>query len=275
MSEESVRETPTQNIIENELNTGIVIAGAYADKLRRTLFAQLREYVKKNKDTAREIARASGEVNRLLYIILIENLKCEKGDAVRVRIKYRYDPAQNRVTWDYDTLKIEYFKRIPDEDVEKVVKKIMSEKLEEIKKQYMTAPSREEAEKILRGEAVEEWREETKPLEKEGEDIVQNIGSTDPIGETMHGGVVFKLVSKSGDNIGIASIEPLAGEWIVDAIVIYRGKAYRIRGKLAESKDKYLQQPMKLVEEISRHKPLPISEEDARKTIEGKMGELV
>jgi len=40
--------------IENELSTGLVIAGAYADKLRRTLFAQLRDLVKKNRDFARK-----------------------------------------------------------------------------------------------------------------------------------------------------------------------------------------------------------------------------
>ncbi|MEM4561623.1 MAG: DUF2258 domain-containing protein, partial [Desulfurococcaceae archaeon] len=30
---------------QRELNTGLVIAGAYADKIRRTLFAQLSELV--------------------------------------------------------------------------------------------------------------------------------------------------------------------------------------------------------------------------------------
>ncbi len=279
----SQEETQTSEIIENELNTGLVIAGAYADKLRRTLFAQLRDYVKKNKEFAREVARAAGEVNRLLYIILVENLKSDKGDAVRIRIKYKFDPREMKIRWEYDTLRIEFFKRQPDEQVNEVAKKVIKEKLKEVMEQYAEAPSREEAEEAMR-EALEtkeakeeatEATETTQPIEKTEENIVDLIGSVDPIGETASEGVVFKVTSKEGENIGLISLEPRAGEWIIDAIIIHAGKAYRMYTKASKDKQTYMDNPSSLVEELSKSKPVPISSEDARKLIEGKMGEII
>ena len=279
----SQEETQTSEIIENELNTGLVIAGAYADKLRRTLFAQLRDYVKKNKEFAREVARAAGEVNRLLYIILVENLKSDKGDAVRIRIKYKFDPREMKIRWEYDTLRIEFFKRQPDEQVNEVAKKVIKEKLKEVMEQYAEAPSREEAEEAMR-EALEtkeakeeatEATETTQPIEKTEENIVDLIGSVDPIGETASEGVVFKVTSKEGENIGLISLEPRAGEWIIDAIIIHAGKAYRMYTKASKDKQTYMDNPSLLIEELSKSKPVPISSEDARKLIEGKMGEII
>jgi hypothetical protein len=214
-----------KEIIEKELSTGLVIAGAYANKLRRTLFAQLRDLVKQNKEFAREVARASGEINRLLYIILVENLKCDKGDVVRIRVKYRVDPREWRITWDYDTLRIEYFKRQPDEEVMKIAKKVLEEKLAEIQEQYREAPSREEAEKILRGEVKtpeEEWgvvKEEkaeektlevmgtTQPIAVEEKKVPvekpfpeTTVSIITPIGETLLGGAIFRLANEAWIN---------------------------------------------------------------------------
>ncbi|OYT40902.1 MAG: hypothetical protein B6U89_00740 [Desulfurococcales archaeon ex4484_58] len=278
MSEEKTE----TGVVENELSTGLVIAGAYADKLRRTLFAQLRDYVKRDKEFAREVARASGEINRLLYIILVENLKCDKGDVVRIRAKYRLDPRDMRIKWDYDTLRVEYFKRHPDEEVNNIVRKVLKEKLDEVLEQYRIAPSREEAEKMLRGETKEEWGEEktlevmsaTQPLERIDE-IISSIGSADPIGETSSGGVVFKLVSREGENIGIAALEPRGDSLIIDSVIIYKGKAYRIYGKAEKTRQEYVEKPELLINELNKYKPTPISEEDAKSIIQGKMEEIV
>jgi hypothetical protein len=274
------QEPQTGGIIENEVNTGIVIAGAYADKLRRTLFAQLRDYVKKNKEFAREVARAAGEVNRILYYILVENLRSDKGDAVRVRIKYRFDPDKMKITWDYDTLRIEYFKRQPDEQVNEVARRVLKEKLKEVMEEYATAPSREEAEQTMKEalegkkEVVEEEKTEEK-IEAVEVDLASEIGSVDPIGETGEGGVVFKITDKNGENMGLASLEPRAGEWVVDAVLIHKGKAYRIYTKASRDKQAYMDNPMLVVEEIRKSKPTQISSEDAKKLIEGKMGEII
>ncbi len=289
--------------IENELSTGLIIAGAYADKLRRTLFAQLRDLVKKNRDFAREVARAAGEMNRLIYIILVEELKSDKGDVVRIRVKYEVDTEKWKITWKYKTLRIEYFKRYPDEEIKKIIDKILKEKLEEVQEQYREAPTREEAEKILKGEVKpeEEWEKEktikiigsTQPLEREegaeekkeekpeekteaetGIEPASVLGGADPIGETLEGGLVFKIVSTNGDNIGVASVEPHAGGYMIDCIIIHGGKAYRIHTKASHQLNEYMDNPSLLLDEIKGAKPVTISKEDAESLIRSKMESL-
>lgn len=105
------------------LSSGYVIAGAYASKLRRTMFAQLREEVKKGSISSQEIARAVGELNSTLYRILVERLKIDKGDVVRIRIDYRIE--NGRIVWDSSTLQIEIFRR--DQEAERLVKERGSE----------------------------------------------------------------------------------------------------------------------------------------------------
>jgi hypothetical protein len=107
------------------LSTGFIIAGAYADKVRKTLFAQLRDHMKRGEVSAQEVARAAAELNRVLYHILVERLKSNKGDVVRAKIEY--DVESGRVVWNYDTLQLEVFKRVPDEEVQKVVRETTSE----------------------------------------------------------------------------------------------------------------------------------------------------
>jgi len=107
------------------LSTGLIIAGAYADKLRRTLFAQLKDQVKNGTLESQEVARAAAEVNQLLYNILVENLKIEKGDVVRVRLDYEI--KDGKIAWNYSSMTIEAFKRIDDNKVMEIVKKRISE----------------------------------------------------------------------------------------------------------------------------------------------------
>lgn len=284
-----------------ELSTGLVIAGAYADKLRRTLFAQLRDMVRQDKEFAREVARASGEINRLLYIILVDKLKADKGDVVRIRVQY--DVEDGKIKWYYDTLRLEYFKRVPDEQVMETVKQVINEKLKEVQAQYAEVPSKEEAEAILKGEKeefkisekVEETKEimgETKPLEKQVEvkpevaeevkavevliDLTELIKEATPIGETMEGGIVFELKDKDERNIGIASIEPRAGTYIAEAVVLPKpGEAYKIYLKLEKSIEEYKSDPTKLLKELLKTKPVKISTEDAREFLESKMESII
>ncbi len=108
-----------------QLSTGLVIAGAFADKLRKTLFAQLRDKVKSGEIQASEVARAAGEMNRHLYRIIVEKLKLDKGDAVRIRVNY--DVRDGKIVWDYNTIAIEAFRRIPEEQVLKAMEEAASE----------------------------------------------------------------------------------------------------------------------------------------------------
>lgn len=104
------------------LRSGYVIAGAYADKVRRTLFAQTRDLVKSGELTAQEVARAAGELNRVLYEILVNKLKTDKGDVVRINIEYSIE--EGRIVWDYDKLTIQVWRRVPDDQVAKAVAEV-------------------------------------------------------------------------------------------------------------------------------------------------------
>jgi hypothetical protein len=107
-----------------------VIAGAYADKIRRTMFAQMRDYVKRDKEWGQRIALAIAQLNRFLYTLFVEQLKIDKGDIVRVRIDYDIDEQNKNIVWKWDTLTVEAFRRVPQEEVEKVVKTLAAKALE-------------------------------------------------------------------------------------------------------------------------------------------------
>jgi len=112
------------------LSSGFVIAGAYADKIRRTMFAQLRDYIKRDKEWGQKIALAVAQLNRLLYSVLVEQLKIDKGDVVRVRIEYDIDEAGKNIVWRWDTLAVEVFRRISQEQVDSIVKQVTAKAYE-------------------------------------------------------------------------------------------------------------------------------------------------
>ena len=120
---------------KNEISTGLVIAGAYADKLRRTLFAQLSSKIKSKEISAAAVARASRDLNMLLYNILVEKLAVKKGDVVRIRIRYVLEDGE--IKWDYNSLSIEVYRRVGEEEVEKVLKETLT-KAEEVIERKLT-----------------------------------------------------------------------------------------------------------------------------------------
>ena len=153
------------------LRSGLVIAGAYADKLRRTAFAQLKGAIKEGKIKANEVAYHVAQLNKVLYRILVDGLKINKGDVVRISIDYDLEPG--KIIWKFDTLRIEAFRRIPDEEVEEIVKKFVTE-----------------AESIMTAEV---------------EYTIEKIG------ETMDGDVVYVL--KLGDReVGAFEVVPIDEE---------------------------------------------------------------
>jgi hypothetical protein len=103
------------------LNTGGVIVGAYDDKVRRTLFALTKENVNQGIIKTEDVAYASAQLNKLLYKILVEELKCDKGDMVRIVIDYEI--ANGKIVWNYDSLKIEWFRREDQGKVDEATKK--------------------------------------------------------------------------------------------------------------------------------------------------------
>ncbi len=105
------------------LRSGLVIAGAYADKLRRTAFAQLKGAMKEGTLSASDIAYHVAQLNKVLYRILVDELKINKGDVVRIIIDYEI--KDKSIEWKFETLKIEAFRRIPDEEVDSIVKRVI------------------------------------------------------------------------------------------------------------------------------------------------------
>ena len=85
------------------LSSGLIIAGAYANKIRRVMFA-----MEKGLDS-KEIARAVGELNATLFH-LVRDLGIDKGDIVRITIEYRVE--EGRIVWDWDTLEIQHLSLI-------------------------------------------------------------------------------------------------------------------------------------------------------------------
>ncbi len=109
----------------NKLSTGFIIAGAYATKVRRTLFAQLKEEMKAGHISGTEIARAAGELNRILFEVLVNRLNLDKGDVVRVRIEYVVE--EGTIKWRFGTLEIEAFRRIPEADIREAIEEVLKE----------------------------------------------------------------------------------------------------------------------------------------------------
>ncbi len=110
------------------VSTGLVIAGAYADKLRRTLFAQLSQRIKAGEIASEEVARASRELNSFLYHILVDRLKVAKDDVVRIRADYTID--EGAVRWNYRSIELEIYRK-SREDVKKVIDEALKH-LEEV-----------------------------------------------------------------------------------------------------------------------------------------------
>lgn len=104
------------------LRSGIVLAAGYADKLKKTAFAQLKDYVKRDKEFAGKVAYYVAMLNRALYTLFVEALKIDKLDIVRVSIDYEVDEVNKAINWKWDTLRIEIYKRIPPETYEDIIK---------------------------------------------------------------------------------------------------------------------------------------------------------
>ena len=163
-----------------KLSSGYIIVGAYADKIRRTLFAQLRDHIKKKEIDPKMVAKASGELNKLLYEILVNKLKLDKGDVVRVMVEYELDNGE--VVWNLDTLRIEAFKRMPEEEIKPVIEDAIS-RMEEL-------------------EEIEEMKFE-----------IEKAGETD-LGDTVY------LVKVEGELAGALILTPLNGEGLVRGALI-------------------------------------------------------
>lgn len=105
------------------LRTGVVLAGAYANRVRRVLFAQLSQRVKSGEIDSKEVARAAGELNTILYEAFVKHLALSKGDLVRIEAPYTI--SEGRIIWDYSNLRVRAFREIGEEVVRKAVEEAL------------------------------------------------------------------------------------------------------------------------------------------------------
>lgn len=92
------------------LKTGLVSVAGYADKVRKTIFAQNKSLVK-DKEWSKALAYGAAVINVALYKLLVDELHLDKRDVVRVSIDYNLDQEKKTVVVDWDSLSIEVYKR--------------------------------------------------------------------------------------------------------------------------------------------------------------------
>lgn len=163
-----------------KLSSGYIIVGAYADKIRRTLFAQLRDKIKAKEMDSKTVAKAAADLNKLLYEILVNKLKLDKGDVVRIRVEY--EVLDGEIRWILESLKIEAFRRIPDDEIEPILREAIH-RIEEL-------------------EEIEEVRFE-----------VERVGETD-LGDDVY------FVKLGEEKVGALVVTPLDGEAIVRGAIV-------------------------------------------------------
>ena len=239
---------------ENRLSTGFVIAGAYADKIRRTLFAQAKQL----NVEPQEVVRSTAELNRVLFEILVNRLGVDKGDVVRIRVDY--EVKDGKIHWNYDSLQIEAFRRISDEEATKKVREVVSRVGE-----------------ILTSQATAREREFIGEEAKAPAGMLGEIGVREAklLGENVLGEKVVALKDDRGKTIGVIVVNTIGGEAILDAIVIKPGgEPVRIVAKHSGSPEE-LEDLSKLNRILEEGEARGVSKEVARRILEEKLEGLI
>jgi len=99
-----------------KLSTGYVRASGYAHKVRRVLFALARKKVE-----PKEIIRASAELNQRIFEEF-QRLNVSKDDVVRITIEFRIEDGT--IVWDYDSLRIEVYRKGEEERLAKAMEEV-------------------------------------------------------------------------------------------------------------------------------------------------------
>lgn len=255
-----------------QLSSGLVIAGAYADKIRRVLFAQLRNEIKSGKIESRQVAYRAGELNRILFEILVNKLKLDKGDVVRIRIEYEFKDGD--IEWKLDTLRVEAFKRIPDNEVEKAVreviesaKEVLARPVTEEEKAWTEAKEREvEREVAARREEILHKEEKHPPPIKIADALV--------VGKTRSNETIALLKDEKGENTGLVILAPDNNKTKATFIIIHGKEAYKAETTIEENIEKLSTSTTTIAEEANKLTYMKIEKEEAEKIIKQKLEEL-
>lgn len=107
------------------MRSGLVMAGGFAYKVRKVVFAQLAEELKEKRLDSKNVAFSVAQLNRFLFTLLVDKLRVDKRDAVRISVDY--DVSEGKIVWKFDTLKVEVFRRVPEDEIGKVLAELVPE----------------------------------------------------------------------------------------------------------------------------------------------------
>ena len=133
-----------------ELSTGLIIAARYADKLRRVAFVAFSKMVPKD-----IILRDIAELNKQLYDVIVNQMKLDKLDVVRILVDAEYDEQNQKINFS----NIRIIRYYTEEECNKKSEEI-AKQLEEYKKKY---------------EDLSKQLEEYKKKVKQVEDLLKSI----------------------------------------------------------------------------------------------------
>jgi len=143
-----------------EINTGVIPAAIFADKVRRTILAILKKIA-----PSEVIIRDVADFNKSLYGKIVEELKIEKTDPIRLTVKVQYDKTNNKLI--FSDLKIiryvseEQIKKKYEDEIRRLSEQLLKldNAIEEQRKNY-------EIEINTIRERLENYRKELEELRK-------------------------------------------------------------------------------------------------------------
>jgi hypothetical protein len=106
------------------LSSGLVYVGFCIGKLRKNLYAYLRNYISRDREWCLGIDKAVEELSNVVSKVFIK-LGVSEDDVVRIRIEYQIDENSKSIIFNWSTLSIEVFRKIPRKDVEAIIKNIL------------------------------------------------------------------------------------------------------------------------------------------------------
>lgn len=109
-----------------ELSTGLIIAARYADKLRRVALVAFSKMVPKD-----IILRDIAELNKQLYDLLVNQMKVDKLDVVRIVVDAEYDEQNQKINFTNVRIIRYYTEEQCNKKSEEIAKQV-----EEYKKKY-------------------------------------------------------------------------------------------------------------------------------------------
>lgn len=143
-----------------EINTGVIPAAIFADKVRRTALAILKKIA-----PSEVIIRDVADFNKSLYGKIVEELKIDKADPIRLTVKVQYDKNNNKLI--FSDLKIiryvseEQIKKKYEEEIRRLGEQLqkLDKIIEEQRKNY-------EAEINTMRDRLENYKKEVEELRK-------------------------------------------------------------------------------------------------------------